>query len=214
MAEAKVVGSLPVANVQVLAEACNAGVDDDFQVPERYLSRDPSTEVVVTGDDSTCAIPVIDLHKLQDPRSSPEECAKLASACQNWGFFQLINHGVPDEVIGNLRNDVVEFFKQPLEDKKECSQKADSLEGYGQAFVVSDNQTLDWADMLYLQVHPSESRELRFWPTRPASFRHSVDVYSSEARELADRLLEFMAKGVGADPASQACSKGRPRACE
>jgi isopenicillin N synthase-like dioxygenase len=114
---------------------------------------------------------------------------------------QLINHGVPDKVIGNLKSDIVEFLKQPLEAKKECSQHAGSLEGYGQAFVVSEDQKLDWADMLYLQVHPSESRDMRFWPTRPASFSHSVDAYSSETRELAYRLLELMAKAVGAEPA-------------
>jgi len=84
---------------------------------------------------------------------------------------QLINHGVPDEVIANLMKDVVGFFKQPLEAKKECAQQADSLEGYGQAFVVSEDQKLDWADMLYLIVQPRESRDMRFWPTRPASFR-------------------------------------------
>ena len=83
-------GSLPVANVQVLAEACNGGVDEQQQqVPERYLSKDPSSEEVVAGDDGACAIPVIDLRKLQDPQSSEEECAKLASACLNWGFFQV-----------------------------------------------------------------------------------------------------------------------------
>jgi len=202
MAEARTAGSLPVANVQLLAEACNGEVDVQQQVPERYLSKDPSSEEVVTGGDGSCAIPVIDLRKLQDPQSSEEECAKLASACLNWGFFQLINHGLPEEVTGNLMNDVDEFFKQPLQDKKECSQQAGSLEGYGQAFVVSDDQKLDWADMLYLQVHPTESRDLRFWPTRPASFRHSADVYSSEARQLAYRLLEFMARGAGAEPAS------------
>ena len=85
--------------------------------------------------------------------------------------MQLINHGVPDEVIANLMKDVVGFLKQPLESKKECAQQAGSLEGYGQAFVVSEDQKLDWADMFYLQVHPSESRDMRFWPTRPASFR-------------------------------------------
>jgi hypothetical protein len=73
-------------------------------------------------------------------------------------------------VTGNLTKDVVEFFRQPLEGKKECAQQADSLEGYGQAFVVSEDQKLDWADMLYLQVHPTESRDPRFWPTHPASF--------------------------------------------
>jgi isopenicillin N synthase-like dioxygenase len=33
-------------------------------------------------------------------------------------------------------------------------------------------------------------------------FRHSVDVYSSEVAKLSCRLLEFMAKGMGAEPAS------------
>jgi len=89
MAEARTAGSLLVANVQVLAEACNGEVDVQQQVPERYLSKDPSSEEVVAGDDSACAIPVIDLRKLQDPHSSEEECAKLASACLNWGFFQV-----------------------------------------------------------------------------------------------------------------------------
>jgi hypothetical protein len=172
MAEARTTSSLPVANVQELAAACNDGGVDSQQVPERYLSKDPASadEEVAAG----AAIPVIDLDRLIDPRSSSEECAKLASACHHWGFFQLVNHGVPDEVIGNLMSDVAGFFKQPLEAKKECAQQADSLEGYGQAFVVSDDQKLDWADMLYVQVQPCESRDTRFWPTRPASFRFTI----------------------------------------
>jgi len=78
-----------VANVQALGEACNGEVDDQQQVPERYLSKDLGSEEVVAGDDGACAIPVIDLRKLQDPHSSEEECAKLASASLNWGFFQV-----------------------------------------------------------------------------------------------------------------------------
>jgi hypothetical protein len=54
---------------------------------ERYLSKDPNAEEVVASNDSTCTISVIDLHKLLDPEPS-EECAKLGSACLNWGFFQ------------------------------------------------------------------------------------------------------------------------------
>jgi hypothetical protein len=83
---ARSTGSLPVANVQALVATCNNGVDE--QEPERYLSKDPNAEEVVASDDSTCAIPVIDLHKLLDPEPSEEECAKLGFACLNWGFFQ------------------------------------------------------------------------------------------------------------------------------
>lgn len=66
---------------------------------------------------------------------------------------------------------MVEFFRQPLDAKKVYSQLPNNLEGYGQAFIVSEDQKLDWADMFFLHVHPGESRNLRFWPTYPASFR-------------------------------------------
>jgi isopenicillin N synthase-like dioxygenase len=36
-----------------------------------------------------CAIPVVDLSRLLDPRTSEEELANLSSACQHWGFFQV-----------------------------------------------------------------------------------------------------------------------------
>ncbi|KAK3147199.1 hypothetical protein QOZ80_3BG0279370 [Eleusine coracana subsp. coracana] len=116
MEVARAIGSLPVANVQALAETWKAA---DDQVPDdRYLVKESSSEEVISGDDSISAIPNIDFGKLCDPRSSSEECAKLGSACQNWGFFQLINHGVPNEVTGNLTKDVAEFFKQPLSHSK------------------------------------------------------------------------------------------------
>ncbi|WOL10196.1 hypothetical protein Cni_G18950 [Canna indica] len=61
---------------------------------------------------------------------------------------QLINHGVPSEVIEKVKADIVEFFKLPLEDKVACGQIPSSIEGYGQALVVSNDQKLEWGDML------------------------------------------------------------------
>ena len=66
---------------------------------------------------------------------------------------------------------MTEFFKQPLEEKKVYSMEPGNLEGYGQHFVVSENQKLDWADMFYIMLRPSDSRNLRLWPSNPPSFR-------------------------------------------
>lgn len=85
--------------------------------------------------------------------------------------LQLINHGVPEQVICDLRKDISNFFKLPLEAKKVYSQLPNSLEGYGQVFVMSEEQKLDWADMFYLVLRPNESRDMRFWPACPPSFR-------------------------------------------
>ena len=66
---------------------------------------------------------------------------------------------------------MTEFFKQPLEEKKVYSMEPGNLEGYGQHFVVSEKQKLDWADMFYLMLRPSDSRNLRLWPSNPPPFR-------------------------------------------
>lgn len=86
-------------------------------------------------------------------------------------FLQLINHGIPDEVIKRMKDDITEFFRLPLEEKKAFAQLPNNLEGYGQAFVVSEDQKLDWADMIYLISRPLHSRKMRFWPTHPPTFR-------------------------------------------
>ena len=115
----------------------------------------------ITSDPSICSF-------IQHIILNFEKCV----AERSWNKLQLTNHGVPDEVSENLMNDIAEFFRQPLEAKKAYSRLPNSIEGYGQAFVVSDNQKLDWCDRFFLHVRPVESRE-RFWPTNPASFRLS-----------------------------------------
>lgn len=82
MAHAKLGGHLTVPNVQALAQALNGSGE---HVPERYVRTEAAGgEEVVSG----CAIPVVDLGRLLDPRSSEEELRKLGSACR-LGFFQV-----------------------------------------------------------------------------------------------------------------------------
>ena len=85
--------------------------------------------------------------------------------------MQLINHGVSDEVIDKMKIDTQGFFELPLEEKTAYAQLPNNIEGYGQAFVVSEEQKLDWGDMLFLLPQPVSSRNLRFWPNHPSSFR-------------------------------------------
>ncbi|TVU21267.1 hypothetical protein EJB05_30894, partial [Eragrostis curvula] len=99
-----------------------------------------------------------------------------------------------------MRRDITEFFKLPLETKKLHAQLPDSVEGYGQSFVLSETQKLDWADMIYLMVRPAESRNMRFWPAQPPSLRDSVDRYSAEAANVVSCLLRFMAADMGVEP--------------
>lgn len=83
----------------------------------------------------------------------------------------MINHGVSTELVERMKSDIVGFFNLPLETKRQFAQQPGQLEGYGQLFVVSEEQKLDWGDVLYLNTLPIDSRNLRFWPDVPSSFR-------------------------------------------
>ncbi|EYU28157.1 hypothetical protein MIMGU_mgv1a016759mg [Erythranthe guttata] len=61
-------------------------------VPSRYLRPDHH---LIPVNSKRRQIPVIDMQKLiSDPNFMDSELHKLHTSCQEWGFFQLINHGV------------------------------------------------------------------------------------------------------------------------
>ncbi|KAG9452236.1 hypothetical protein H6P81_005140 [Aristolochia fimbriata] len=182
-------GSLPVENVQHLA------ANNQLRVPDRYVR--PELEHDLISDDRWQEIPVIDLGRLLDSRFSQEEKSKLHDACQNWGFFQLVNHGVSGELIEEMKGVVEEFFELPLSEKKVYAQPVDSIEGYGQAFVVSDDQKLDWGDMFFLVPQPLPIRNMKLWPTNPPRFRETLEKYSEELKRVQLCLLGLISANLG-----------------
>ncbi|KAH7514359.1 hypothetical protein FEM48_Zijuj11G0080900 [Ziziphus jujuba var. spinosa] len=143
-------------------------------------------------------IPIIDLSKLigSSEIHHHDELEKLHFACREWAIFQLINHGVSEEVIVQMKINTQEFFQLPLEEKNAYAQLPTSIEHHGQAaFVVSERQKLDWGDMLFLFPHPASSRNLRFWPTNPTSFRKTLENYSWEVRRIAINLVHVLEPG-------------------
>ncbi|CAN1269243.1 S-norcoclaurine synthase 1 [Linum perenne] len=188
--------SVAFPNVQQLASECK-----DDHVPIKYIR--PELELDQVSIDGTHQVPVIDMIKLAvGGGDADQELAKLHSACKDWGFFQVINHGVTEEVVQRMKMDVEEFFNQPLQEKMSCAQLPNALgfEGYGHSFVSSDEHKLSWGDILYIQSLPVNGRNMRFWPKVPSSFRASFEQYSSELEKLVFTLLNYMAINLGLDP--------------
>ncbi|KAI3691736.1 hypothetical protein L6452_31538 [Arctium lappa] len=186
-------GSIPVDNVQALASK------DLKDVPIRYIRPEIESDEVLT--DESLQIPVIDISKLcvARERGYDDELAKLHVACRDWGFFQLINHGV-SKSIDAMKKVIEEFFNLPLEEKMKYAQTPNNIEGYGQAFVVSEEQKLDWGDMLFLLPLPIPQRNLRFWPLNPPSFRVTLDEYSNKVYGVSRELFKLMSINLGMEP--------------
>ncbi|KAJ6806339.1 S-norcoclaurine synthase 1-like [Iris pallida] len=184
--------SLPVPSVQALASTFRSTTE----IPERYIRPEAETDPVAAADEDF-ELPVIDLRLAQ---TSQEECDRLGRACEEWGFFQLVNHGVEAEVIEKMKLDIAEFFKLPLEEKEAYAQLPDGYEGYGQIFVKSEEQKLDWGDMITIFTRPHSTRNMRFWPTHPPTFRDTLENYTSAVRDVATCVLGVMARNLGLDP--------------
>nr|CAB3489242.1 unnamed protein product [Digitaria exilis] len=196
-------GSLPVPNVQDLAARPAAELTP--AILHRYLRgadapvlSSNTTIVHDSSSSSSSSVPVVDLARLLDPAHADEEAGRLRAACEDWGFFHVANHGVTGHVINDVKDDIEAFFNLPLAEKNAmAAQGSSGIEGYGQAFVVSEEQKLDWADMLFLATLPPEYRSLNLWPSKPTTFRTSLERYSVEVQRVAAELLRAMARNLG-----------------
>ncbi|KAH9749255.1 protein SRG1 [Citrus sinensis] len=141
-----------------------------INVPPRYVRTDQDPPSV-TADTWLPSVPLIDLQKLVDDVRA-DELERLHSSCREWGFFQVINHGVSSSLLEKLKFEIENFFKLPYEEKKKLWQVADNHEGFGQLFVVSEEQKLDW---------------------------ETLESYSAEMKKLAMTILGHMAKALRMD---------------
>ncbi|PPS10794.1 hypothetical protein GOBAR_AA09846 [Gossypium barbadense] len=55
--------------------------------------------------------------------------------------------------------------------EEEALQKSDEIEGFGQAFVVSEEQKLNWGDMFYMTTFPTYLRKPHLFPNLPITLR-------------------------------------------
>ncbi|XP_037481108.1 2-oxoglutarate-dependent dioxygenase 11-like [Triticum urartu] len=191
----KVGTSLPVTSVQALVASAGELTVDKIG---RYIQPDIDAHAVLP--ELSDEVPVIDLSKLLSAESAEAEAAKLRFACAEWGFFQVVNHGIPDEVITGIKQDIQNFFQLPLEVKNEYAQRLGDLQGYGQVFVVSDDQKLEWGDRFALFIQPPQARDMSYWPSQPHTFRNCIEQYSSEVMKFTHSLAILIAKTLEVDP--------------
>ncbi|KAI3716202.1 hypothetical protein L6452_23373 [Arctium lappa] len=141
-------------------------------------------------------IPLIDLSK-------PESKHLLVKACQDFGFFKVVNHGVPAKFINELESEAIKFFSSPLSVKQKAGPP--SPFGYGSK-NIGRNGDVGWVEYLLLDPKPepeSESdhrRLLSVFQEHPEDFRCVVDDYVTEVKKMACEILDLMADELKLEP--------------
>ncbi|KAI3760170.1 hypothetical protein L1987_50561 [Smallanthus sonchifolius] len=171
-------------------------------LPENYIfpvdERPGSVEVPLCQN-----IPLIDLSQSQS-----QTVQEILDACQEFGFFQVINHGVSEDLIDDTMKVVKEFFNMPDEEKEKLcsidptnSRKfpTKSCKLYTSGSNYANEEIHFWRDNLRHPCYPLDEW-VHSWPEKPTNYREIVGKYSIEVRELSLRMLELIREGLGLKP--------------
>lgn len=106
-----------------------------------------------SGLDSTTkpSIPLIDL-QASDRDKIVEQ---VRDASQTFGFFQVVNHGIPTAVLEEIKNGTRRFFEQDLEEKKEFYSRDFSKRFfYNSNFDLYSAPSANWRDTFSVHMFP------------------------------------------------------------
>jgi len=192
-------GNWAFTRVQTLAES---GIQT---VPSEYV-RQVEKALVQEADDPRLLVPVIDLQRfslLPSDHLRKDQydiiSTQISSAAENWGFFQIINHGIPDSLIARVQAAGKAFFQLPIEEKEAYANEAQNPIGYGSKVGYSpDGEVkLEWGDYYYNIMWPPARRDMSKWPKQLSDFTEAMDEYSRELSKLFECLMEVLSRDLG-----------------
>jgi hypothetical protein len=161
----------PVVRVQALAESGLAAI------PSRYVKppcERPTAALLEQHQELVNkSIPVIDLGELLHADGAGNVAEAVAAACREWGFFQVVNHGVRPELMRAEREAWRGFFRRPLAEKQAYANSPRTYEGYGSRLGVQKGAVLDWGDYYFLHLAPEAAKSSpKYWPAIPGNCKY------------------------------------------
>uniref|UniRef100_K3ZIS8 Fe2OG dioxygenase domain-containing protein n=1 Tax=Setaria italica TaxID=4555 RepID=K3ZIS8_SETIT len=171
------------------------------RLPDRYVL--PASERAGDGS-GRVKLPVVDLAHLRDPCHRAAVIETLDAACRDYGFFQVVNHGVEREVISGLLNVARRFFELPLAARaRYMSPDVRAPVRYGTSFNQAKDAVLFWRDFLKLGCCQPLHAAVASWPDEPADLREVAARYAMANHQLFMELMEAALEALGI-----ACRRG------
>ncbi|CAK7338368.1 unnamed protein product [Dovyalis caffra] len=139
-----------------------------------------------------CELPLIDISRLTFGHLEREKCIKeTAEAATQWGFFQVLNHGVPREVLESLKFEQMKVFHEPFNkkaDEKFLNVLANSYRwGNPEATCLSQ---FCWSEAFHISLTDvSKMREYK-------NLRSTIEAFAKTAALLAQNLAEVLAQNL------------------
>ncbi|XP_010245588.1 PREDICTED: 1-aminocyclopropane-1-carboxylate oxidase homolog 4-like [Nelumbo nucifera] len=157
--------------------------------PDRLSTLSPSSFLSVD-------IPVISLAGINSSRRA-EIVNEIRAAAGICGFFQVVNHGVSQKILGETTSAIKSFHEQPVEMKKQYygRQERGSV-GYATNLDLFRSKAANWGHTLQVWTGPNPPELDQI----PAICRKEVMAWDENVKRLAETVMELLCEGLGVTP--------------
>ncbi|KAL6287283.1 1-aminocyclopropane-1-carboxylate oxidase [Prunus avium] len=133
--------------------------------------------------------PIINLESLNgEGRKATME--KIKDACENWGFFELVSHGIPTEFLDTVERLTKEHYRQCLEQRFKELVASKGLEA-----VKTEVNDMDWESTFYLRHLPKSN--ISEVPDLEDQYRNVMKEFALKLEKLAEQLLDLLCENLG-----------------
>ncbi|KAJ0969151.1 hypothetical protein J5N97_022028 [Dioscorea zingiberensis] len=140
---------------------------------------------------SHLSIPTVDLSL---PRSTVID--HIVSASKQWGFFQVVNHGIPLSAIENTISAIRSFHELPADVRSQhYTRERVGGVSYSSNLDLFRARAASWRDTVQIHMGPVRPEVDRI----PAVCRAETLAWDEHAKEIAREVMGMMCEGLGLD---------------
>ncbi|XP_059282037.1 1-aminocyclopropane-1-carboxylate oxidase-like [Lycium ferocissimum] len=133
--------------------------------------------------------PVVDMEMLNtEKRAAIME--KIKDACENWGFFEVVNHGISHELMDIVEKLTKEYYNNCMEKGFKQMVASKGLED-----VEVENNDLDWESSFNLKHLPVSN--ISDVPDLQDDYRKVMKEFANKLEKLAEQLLDLLCENLG-----------------
>ncbi|KAJ0491639.1 putative oxoglutarate/iron-dependent dioxygenase, non-heme dioxygenase domain-containing protein [Helianthus annuus] len=154
---------------------------DGFPESHSWPQFDESLNKIQTHDLKDSLIPVIDL-------ASPNAKTLISQACETWGVFQVVNHGVPFELVKKVESESRRLFALTTHEKCKVLRSVDGATGYGSPKLSPFFDKRMWHEGFTIMGSCVDDAKV-LWPHEYQRFCDTMDAYQNQMKLLIHNLL-------------------------
>ncbi|KAF8392228.1 hypothetical protein HHK36_022570 [Tetracentron sinense] len=168
------------------------------KIPRIFICPPDKLDEKSDFDKTHMEIPVIDLQGIdKDTTRRKMIVDQVGQASETWGFFQVINHGIPICVLDEMIDGVRRFNEQDTEVKKEYYSRDHTRKAlYNSNFDLYQSPAANWRDSLLCTMAAVSTNPEEL----PVACRDILIEYSKQVNRLGVTLFKLLSEALGLNP--------------